>query len=141
MVVAAAPMHRPNLDTNRSLVKFILIGIITFNIYPIYITARAGEDLNMIATNWDNKRTMNYWLVALLLVPITVGVMYFVWWHGFSNRIGDEQLRRGIPRSVSASNFWLWGVLGLLILVGPFIFAYKWLGAMNELCAAYNANG
>ena len=139
-VATSAPYpHAANLDTNRSLVKFILIGLITFNIYPIYLTARAGEDLNLIASRWDNKRTMNYWLIALLLGPITLGVMIFVWWHGFSNRIGDEQRRRGLPVTVTAKEFWLWNVLGILIIVGPFIFAHKWLTAMNELCASYNA--
>ena len=130
-----------NLDTNRSLVKFILLGIITLGIYQIFITARAGEDLNMMASRWDGKRTMNYWLVFFLLGPITLQIMTLIWWNGFASRVGAEQQRRGLPQTVSAKDFWLWNVLGALIIVGPFIFAYKWLNAMNELCENYNVNG
>ena len=139
--VQVGQMGRANLDTNRSLVKFILIGFITLGIYQLFITARAGEDLNMMASRWDGKRTMNYWLIALLLGPITLGIMYLIWWNGFANRIGAEQQRRGLPKTVSASDFWLWSILGSLIIVGPFIFAYKWLGAMNQLCENYNTFG
>ena len=43
--------------------------------------------------------------------------------------------------TVTASTFWLWEVLGSLIVVGPFIYHYKMLHAMNDLCASYNAYG
>lgn len=139
--VQAAPAHRANFPTNRSLTKFILLGIIALGIYQIYVIARAGEDLNAIASRYDNKRTMNYWLVALLLGWLTLGIMQFVWWHGTSNRIGDEQARRGQARTISSADFWLWCVLGSLIIVGPFVFMYKWLHAMNGLCADFNERG
>ena len=48
------------LDTNRSLLKYILLGIITFGIYDVWVLARAGEDLNVIASRWDGRRTMNF---------------------------------------------------------------------------------
>lgn len=73
--VQAAPVHRANFPTNRSLTKFILLGIITLGIYQIYVITRAGEDLNAIASRYDNKRTMNYWLVALLLGWLTLGII------------------------------------------------------------------
>ncbi|MGC0272569.1 DUF4234 domain-containing protein [Pseudactinotalea sp. Z1739] len=109
--------------------------------YAIWVTARAGDDLNSIASRWDNKRSMNFWLLALLVGPITLGVGYLVWWHSTSNRIGNELQRRGLQRSVSASDFWLWSILGALIIVGPFIFIHKWLKGVNELCADFSARG
>lgn len=130
-----------SLSTDRSLVKYILLSMITFGIYGIWLVARSGEDLNLIASNWDGKRSMNYWLVILLLGPITLGIMYLIWWNGVSGRTGAEQVRRGLPQTVSAADFWLWGILGGLIVVGPFIFMYKWLNAMNALSANYNQFG
>ena len=59
-------------DTNRSLLKYILLGIITFGIYDVWVLARAGEDLNVIASRWDGRRTMNFWLVALVISPLTI---------------------------------------------------------------------
>lgn len=136
-----AQQRYANFDTNRSLTKYILLGLITLGIYAIWVTARGGEDLNAVAGRWDNKRSMNYWLLVLLVTPITLGIAGFVWWHKTSNRIGNELQRRGYRREVSASDFWLWQVLGTLIIVGPFVFMYKWLHAMNTLCADYNARG
>jgi len=40
-----------------------------------------------------------------------------------------------------AGTFWGWGILGSLILVGPFIYTHKLLTAMNRLSADYNVNG
>ena len=129
------------LATNRSLTKFILLGIITLGIYSVWQTARSGDDLNLMASKWDGKRSMSYWLIFFLLGPITLQIMSLVWWNGFAARIGNEQVRRGLPKTVSASDFWLWGILGSIIIVGPFIFAHKWLHAMNSLCANYNEFG
>lgn len=140
VIQMTAPV-RANFDTNRSLVKYILLGIITLGIYCIWVTARAGEDLNAVASRWDNKRSMNFWLLALIVSPITGGIANLVWWHKTSARIGNEQQRRGIQKTVSAADFWLWNVLGSLILVGPFIFMHKWLRAMNQLCADFNERG
>ena len=49
--------------------------------------------------------------------------------------------RRGIDYSFGASTFWLWGILGSIIVVGPFIYTYKLLKSMNLLAADYNAKG
>lgn len=136
---AVAPAR--TLDTNRSLVKFLLLGFITLGIYAIWVIARSGEDLNTIASPYDGKRTMNYWLVFLLLSPITLGIMGLVWLTTTSSRIGETQERRGFEKTISGSTFWLWGVLGSVIIVGPFIFWYKWLNAMNEICESYNMYG
>lgn len=84
---------------------------------------------------------MNYWLLIFIINPITLGIAYLVWWHKTSDRIGSEQQRRGLPRTVSAADFWLWGILGAFIVVGPFIFYHKWLHAMNAICADYNVRG
>lgn len=43
--------------------------------------------------------------------------------------------------SFGASTFWLWGILGSMIVVGPFIYTYKLLKSMNLLAADYNAKG
>ncbi|RYN14583.1 hypothetical protein PG2006B_0010 [Bifidobacterium animalis subsp. animalis] len=139
--VYAAPAPIYQLPTNRSLAKFILLGIITFGIYPIVIMTTSAEDLNIIASRYDGKKTMNYCLMFFLIGWLTLGIGWLVWHNNFSARIGNEQRRRGMAPTVTAATYWLWAVLGSLIVVGPFIYYYKVLRAMNELCAAYNATG
>jgi hypothetical protein len=100
----------------------------------------ASTDINIIASRYDGKKTMNY-LAMWEFVPITIGIVSFVWHHRFFARIGDNLHRRGINYSFGASTFWLWGVLGSLIIVGPFVCQYKFCKAMNMLAEDYNING
>lgn len=132
---------RMQLRTDRSLLTMVLLSIITFGIYALWLVARSGEDLNIIASAWDRRRTMNYWLVALLLAPFTLGIIHFYWEHTTCERIAAEQQRRGIPVDVTPADFWIWCVLGCLIIVGPFVYRHKWLTAMNNLSQHYNTYG
>lgn len=84
---------------------------------------------------------MRYCLLFFLVGPITFGIAYIVWMHKISNRIGNEIKRRGIAYSFSAKDYWLWNVLGSLIVVGPFIYLYNLAKAINLLNADYNVNG
>ena len=129
------------LKTNRSLVKYILLSIVTLGIYSIVVWYSIGDDMNVLASRHDGKRTMNYVLIVFVLAPLTVGIMLFVWCHKLLNRMGAELKRRCIDYEISASTFWLWFVLGAFIIVGPFIYTYKVLTAMNLLAADYNQNG
>lgn len=85
--------------------------------------------------------TMHYCLMFFLVGWVTLGIGWLVWYHRVSGRIGEEQAARGLPVTVTASTFWLWGILGSLIAVGPFIYIYKLLHAMNDLSADYNVRG
>ena len=129
------------LNTKRSLTKYILLGIITFGIYDLWQMTEISTTINLIATRRDGKRTMNYLLLFFLIGWITFGIGYFVWGHRISERIGVEQAARRLPVTVTASTYWLWNVLGAFILIGPFIYTYKLLHAMNDICADYNVRG
>jgi len=141
--VQQAPGGRPmrQLKTDRGLLKLILLSIVTLGIYGIIFYYSISSDINEVATRYDGKKTMNYALLLLLVGPATLGIGYFVWFHRAFNRIGDEMRRRGINTDFGASVFWIWGVLGGLIIVGPFIEIHKLCTAMNELNANYNQNG
>ena len=100
-----------------------------------------GDSLNLLAFKRDGKHTMHYCLMFFLVGWVTLGIGWLVWYHRVSGRIGEEQAARGLPVTVTASTFWLWGILGSLIAVGPFIYIYKLLHAMNDLSADYNVRG
>ena len=129
------------LNARRSLVKFILLGIITVGIYPIVFYSGISSDINVIARRYDGLKTMHYCLLLFLIGPITLSIAYFVWFHKISRRMGNELQRRNIPYSLSAADFWLWGILGSLIAVGPFIYIHKLATASNKLAEHYNVNG
>lgn len=125
---AAAPapakvqLPRPayQLQTTRGLGKLIGFSLITFGIYGITQWNSYADDINIAASRYDGRKTLSYFAMLFCTI-ITLGVFPFVWHHNLSGRIGNELERRGIDYKVGPHHFWLWGVLGSLILVGPFI--------------------
>ena len=127
------------LKTNRSLGLFVLLSIVTFGIYAIVVHYEMTESMNAI-TRRTGKPFLNFILV-LLLSAVTFGIYFYVWNHMFSDRADDESRRRGLFPAVKATDFWLWGVLGSLIIVGPFVYLHKLFTAMNALSVNYNQYG
>lgn len=138
---AQAPVTRVALKINRSLVKFILLSLITFGIYGIVVLSGISSDINTIASRYDGKKTVHYCLMYFVFSWLTLGIYPFIWYHGLSKRIGNELKRRNILYSFGAGSFWGWNVLGAFIVVGPLVYSYKLLKSMNLLCADYNARG
>lgn len=138
-VTSNAPVGQ--LKTNKSLLKYILLSLITFGIYGIVVMSSVSNDINIIASRYDGKKTMHFCLLTFVIAPITFGIAAFVWYHKLSNRIKNELARRGIDYSFGAGTFWGWGILGSLIVVGPFIYIHKLFKATNLLCKNYNVNG
>ena len=134
-----APVRQ--LKTNKGLVKYILLSLITFGIYPLVIMSSISSDINLIASRYDGKKTMHYCLLVFIFSWLTFGIAPIVWIHRLSNRIGNELSRRGIDYKFGAGTFWGWGVLGSFIVVGPFIYYHKLFKSMNLLCENYNING
>ncbi len=141
--VADAQNSRPvgQLKTNRGLIKYILLSLITFGIYGLVVMSAVSTDINIIAGRYDGKKTMHYCLLYFVFSWLTFGIAPIVWFHRISSRIGSELNRRGISYSFGAGSFWGWNVLGSFIVVGPFIYLHKLLKSMNLLSKNYNVNG
>lgn len=129
------------LKTNKALWKFILFSGLTFGIYAIVVMSSVSNDINIVASRYDGRRTMHFCLLAFLISPITLGIGTIVWFHKMSGRVGNELNRRGINYGFNAGTFWLWNVLGSMILVGPFIYYHKLFTAVNLMDSHYNVNG
>lgn len=126
------------MKTKRGLFKFIFFSIITFGIYPIVVYSLISEEINVTATPHDGKHTMHYCWIFFILSWLTLGIATLVWWHRICNRIGNELSHRNLQYSFSAADFWLWGILGSLIVIGPFVFIHKLMKAMNFINADWN---
>lgn len=120
--------------------KYILLSLVTCGIYGIIEMCILSVDINDIARPHDGRTTMFYLLACLIGYP-TMGVFLIVWLGMLTGRIQTELKRRGLPETLKVCHFWLWGILGSLCLVGPFIHMYKLFKAMNQLSADYNAHG
>lgn len=129
------------LKTNRGLIKYILLSLITFGIYGLVLMSSVSSDINTIAERHDGKKTMHFCLLTFVFSWLTFGIATFVWYHRISARIGKELKRRGISYSFGAGTYWLWNILGSLIVVGPFIYYHKLFKSMNLLAKDYNEKG
>ncbi len=129
------------LKTNKGLLKTILLGMITFGIYPLVVMSSVSNDINVVASRYDGKKTMHYCLLLFIVAPITFGIAGIVWYHKISDRIGNELKRRGVSYNFSAADYWLWNVLGSFIVVGPFVYLHKMFKAVNLMNADYNIKG
>ena len=130
-----------NLPTNRGAVKAVLLTIITLGIYSLVLYYKISDEINITASKYDGKKTMNFALLFFLVGPITFEIGTLVWFHNISARIGNELKRRGINYSFGAGSFWGWNILGLLIIVGPFVYLHKIIKAVNLINQDYNAKG
>ena len=128
------------LPTRRGLGKMIFLGLLTLGIYPLVIYSSIVTELNIAASRYDGKRTMTFFGMTML-APLTLGIYAYVWYHNLCARIGDELQRRGVDYKFGPSHFWLWGILGSFILVGPFIFTHKLMKSMNLLNKNFNEKG
>ena len=126
-------------NTNRGLLKYLLLCLITFSIYGIVVLCHITEEINVTASPRDGKHTMHFLWIALLFSWLTCGIVPLIWYHRLSNRIGSELIARGSTYEFGAADFWLWSILGSLIIVGPFIYVHKLLKSMNIINAAYKS--
>ena len=133
-------VNKLQLPTKRSLAKMFFLGILTLGIYPTVIWSRIVTELNIAASRHDGKRTMPYFAM-LMLSPLTLGILPLVWMHNFCCRIGDELKYRRTNYTFGPKVFWLWGMLGSLILVGPFVFTHKLMKSMNMINDDFNHCG
>lgn len=125
---------------DRNPVTCLLLNLVTCGIYRIILYYQMAEEVNVVATKYDGKTTMNFLLAMLISIP-TCGIFFCIWAHTFCERIGNELKRRNINYEFSEVTYWLWGVLGSLICVGPIVFFYKLITAMNLLNEDYSRNG
>lgn len=129
------------LRTDRGLAKMILLSLITFGIYALVVESHIGEELNLIASRHDGRRTMHFCLICFLFSWLTLGVAPIVWYHRTSDRMHGELVRRQIDYDFGAIDFWLWCILGSLIVIGPYVYIYKRMNAMNLINEDYNQKG
>ena len=82
------------LKTNRGLLKYILLSLITFGIYGIVAMSGVSSDINIAASRYDGKKTMHYCLLFFVFSWLTFGIAPLVWFHRISARMGAAHPQR-----------------------------------------------
>ncbi len=125
------------LQTNRSLLMYILLSIITCGIYSWYFIYKMAADVN-VACNGDGKKTQGL-VVFLLLTLVTCGIYGWFWYYALANRLQENAPRYGLTFSENGTTVLLWMLFGSLLCgIGSFVALHILITNTNAICNAYN---
>lgn len=132
-----APLGLHPLKTDRSLVAYILLSIITCGIYSYYFLYTMARDVNIVCEG-DGKKTGG--LAAFILLSwITCGFYALYWYYSLGNRLASNAPRYGLNFQENGTTVLLWYLVGLLLCgIGPYVAMYFLIKNTNSICSAYN---
>lgn len=125
------------LKTDRSLLSYILLSIVTCGIYSYYFIYKLAQDVN-ICCDGDGETTSG--LAAFILLSIvTCGIYSWIWLYKLGNRLSQNAPRYGLSFPENGTTVLMWQIFGVVLCgIGPFIAMNIIIKNTNKLCAAYN---
>ena len=125
------------LKTNRSLVAYILLNILTCGFYGWYFLYKLAQDINTTCEG-DGRRTPG--LAAFLLLSlVTCGFYSIYWYYCVGDRLAVNAPRYGLTFQENGTTVLLWYLVGFLLCgIGPLVALYFIIKNTNILCSAYN---
>ena len=125
------------IKTDRSLVMYILLSLITCGIYPLYFIYKIADDVNAMCEG-DGEKTSGL-LKYFLLTIVTCGFYPFYWYYKIGNRIQKNGPRYGVSIQENGTTILLWQIVGALLCgLGPLIAMHILMKITNQLAMAYN---
>lgn len=97
------------IKTDRSLLKYIILNIITCGICRLWFIHRISEDINIICDG-DGKNTSGL-LKLILLSIITCGIYILIWYYKLGNRLVENAYRYNLYFSENGTSIVLWMTL------------------------------
>lgn len=125
------------IKTDRSIVMYIILTIITLGIYGYYFIYKLAQDVNEMCKD-DGQKTGG--LVAFILLSfVTCGLYAYYWYYQVANRLQANAPKYGITVTESGSTILLWCLIGLLVCgIGPLVAMHLIIKNTNAMAAAYN---
>ena len=129
------------VKTDRSLLVYILLTLVTLGIYGWITIYELAQDVNEMCT--DDGKTTQGLLMYILLTIVTCGIYGIIWWYSVSERVYQAAQRRGVRNvDCSGGTFLLWFILGCFLCTPlTFIAYYKLFDGCNKVGAHYNMTG
>lgn len=127
------------LKTDRNLIVFILLSIVTCGFYGYYFIYSIARDVNIVCDG-DGENTGGL-LAYILLSYITCGFYNIYWLYKLGNRLQNNAPRFGMNFPENGTTVLMWIIFGsLLCWVGSFVGYNIVISNTNRLCEAYNKN-
>ena len=125
------------IQTDRNIIMYILLSIVTCGIYGYYFIYMLAQDVNEMCKG-DGQKTGG--LVAFILLSyVTCGLYAYYWYYQLANRLQLNAPRYGIVVMESGTTILLWCLIGLLVCgIGPFVAMHFIIKNTNAMAVAYN---
>ena len=125
------------MKTDRSLLVYILLSIMTCGIYSIIFWYMYTEDINKVCAG-DGNESPNYILVWLLSI-VTCGIYGFYWYYKQGNRLQAAAPRYGLSFQENGTSVLLWILLGTFLCgIGMFVAIHILIKNLNAIAIEYN---
>ena len=132
-----APYAGERLKTDRGLLTYIILSIVTCGIYGYYFLYKMAKDVN-IACEGDGDKTASL-LQFIVLSFITCGIYAWIWHYNLGNRLANNASRYGMTFQENGTTVLMWLLFGSLLCgIGPFIAMNILIKNTNKICEAYN---
>ena len=125
------------IKTDRSLLMYILLNIVTCGIYGYYFVYKLAEDMNVMCKE-DGEKTGGL-ITYIVLSFITCSIYQVYWLYKIANRLNNNAPKYGLQFKENGMTVILWYLVGILLCgIGPFVAMYFIIKNTNALAAAYN---
>lgn len=131
------PSGGERLQSDRSLLMYILLTIVTCGIYSYYFIYKMAHDVN-VACDGDGQSTAGL-IQFIVLSIITCGIYSWIWEYSLANRLAQNAPRYGMTFVETGTTVIMWLIFGSVVCgIGPFIAMHILIKNSNAICAAYN---
>lgn len=125
------------LKTDRSIILYILLTLVTCGIYSWYFIYCLARDVNTVCAG-DGQKTNGLGMYILLSI-VTCGIYPIIWMYGLGNRLAANGSRYGMNFQENGTTVLLWYLVGILLCgIGPLVAMNIVIKNTNSLCTAYN---
>lgn len=126
-----------HMKTDRSIVVYILLTLVTCGIYGWYFIYCLARDVNTVCAG-DGQNTTGLGMYILLSL-VTCGIYPIFWMYNLGNRLANNAPRYGMSFQENGTTVLLWYLVGMLLCgIGPLVAMHFVIKNTNSLCTAYN---
>ena len=125
------------IQTDRNIVMYVLLTIVTCGIYGYYFIYKLAQDVNEMCKE-DGEKTAGL-AMFIILSYVTCGLYAYYWYYKLANRLQANAANYGITVAESGTTILLWCLIGLLVCgLGPFVAMHLIIKNTNAMAVAYN---
>ena len=127
------------IKNDYSILMYILLGLVTLGIYPLWLLHRMANDVNVLCR--DTGRQTPGIVPLILLSLVTCGAYSVFWWYRIADILARQVKKRNLNSEISGGFVMIAFVLGYFMAsIATWVGIHKVFEAVNELADDYNAN-